>query len=373
MRAVERGPSRPARRGVSRAIVIAALLSVSCASLPARRQASSVKPARADVQRTAVLARAQVWQSVDVRRADLLAGPRLSNGFARGATVTCDYLDKKLSGLSPKFACRMSNGDELKVKYGGANGEVYGELLATRLLWALGFGADAMYPVNVICRGCPQPLGGIERPGGEYRFDPAVVERKLAGAEWPEKDESGWSWQELAETTPARGGAPKAQRDALTLLAVFMQHTDSKPQQQRILCLGGVEEGACSRPFLMVSDVGLTFGTASLTNANDVSGANLERWRTTPVWRDETGCVGNLDKSFSGTLHRPVISEAGRRFLAVLLQQLSDAQLHDLFEVARVNLRVREPGRALSGFPAIDEWVAAFKQKRDEVVAKRCA
>jgi len=48
-------------------------------------------------------------------------------------------------------------------------------------------------------------------------------------------------------------------------------------------------------------------------------------------------------------------------------------QLHDLFEVARVNLRVREPGHALSGFPSVDEWVSVFKQKRDEIVSKRCA
>jgi hypothetical protein len=353
-------------------VAILAVFSVSCVSLPARRQASSVKSGRPD-PRAAVLARAQVWHSVDVAKANLIAGPGGAGGFARNALVTCDYLDKKLGGLSPKFACRLPNGDELKVKYGGTNGEVYGELLATRLLWALGFGADTMYPVNVVCRGCPRPLGGIERPGGEYRFDPAVVERKMAGHEWPPDSESGWSWRELAEITPARGGAPRAHRDALTLLAVFMQHSDSKPQQQKILCLDGIEEGTCSRPFLMVSDVGLTFGAASMANSNEASGVNLARWRETPVWRDEPGCVGNLSKSFSGTLDKPVIGEAGRRFLAVLLQQLSDAQLRDLFAVARVNLRMREPGHALSGFPSIDEWVSVFKQKRNEVVSKRCA
>lgn len=348
---------------------------MSCASLPSRRQGSSAKAAerKAEEPRTAVLARAQVWQQVDVRKADLLTGPVVEGSFARNATVTCEYLDKKLGGLTPKFACKLPDGDELKVKYGGANGEVYGELLATRLLWALGFGADAMYPVNVICRGCPRQFAGIERPNGEYRFDPAVVERKMAGKEWPLKDESGWSWKEFAEIAPARGGAPRAHRDALTLLAVFMQHSDSKPQQQRILCLGGIVEDTCSRPFLMISDVGLTFGTASRANDNDPSSVNLTRWRDTPVWRDEPGCVGNINKSFSGTLDRPVIGEDGRRFLAGLLQQLSDAQLHDLFEVARVNLRVREPGRALSGFPTIEEWVSAFKQKRDEISSKRCA
>jgi hypothetical protein len=358
--------------------VVAALLTivgVSCASLPSRRQSSSVKAAarKATETRQSVLARAQVWQQVDVGSADMLTGPVVEGRFARNATVTCDYIDKKLGGMTPKFACKLPDGGELKVKYGGANGEVYGELLATRLLWALGFGADAMYPVNVVCRGCPRAFAGIERPGGEYRFDPAVVERKMAGTEWPAKDQSGWSWMELAEIQPARGGAPRSQRDALTLLAVFLQHSDSKPEQQRILCLGGLHEETCNQPFLMISDVGLTFGAASRSNDNDPSSVNLQRWRSTPVWRDAPGCVGNIDKSFSGTLARPVIGEEGRLFLANLLQQLSDAQLHDLFEVARVNLRVREPGRALSGFPSLDEWVSAFKQKRQEILSKSCA
>ena len=154
----------------------------------------------------------------------------------------------------------------------------------------------------------------------------------------------------------------------------MIQHTDTKPQQQRILCLGGVSaSGGCNQPFLMVSDVGLTFGTASRANANETSGVNLERWRATSVWKDAPGCVGNIDKSFTGTLHEPVISEGGRRFLATLLQQLSDRQLQDLFTVARVTLRVREPGHALSGFPSVGEWVSAFKAKRDEIVSKRCA
>ena len=254
---------------------VTVLFSVSCASLPARRQSSPVKPTRSerrDDQRAAVLARAQVWRSTDVGKADLMAGPRGAGSFTRNATITCDYLDKKLSGLSPKFACRLANGDELKVKYGGNNGEVYGELLATRLLWALGFGADTMYPVNVICRGCPREFAGIERPNGEYRFDPALVERKMAGTEWPSGQDSGWSWREFAEVTPARGGAPKAHRDALTLLAVFLQHTDSKPQQQRIVCLGGVDDGACNRPWT----------DASIEPITTRSGP----WRSSP-----TGCA----------------------------------------------------------------------------------
>jgi len=100
---------------------------------------------------------------------------------------------------------------------------------------------------------------------------------------------------------------------------------------------------------------------------------NLAAWSNTPVWQDASSCVGNLPKSFTGTLGEPVISEQGRRFLAGLLQQLSDAQIRDLFEAARVTLRVRDPGNARSGFPTSDEWMAAFKQKRAEIVNRRCA
>jgi hypothetical protein len=324
--------------------------------------------------RARIIARAQVWRPTNIRSMDIKKGPQRAGAFAPRTIVDCDFVDKKLDGNSPKFACRIGAHDEVKVKYGGTNGEVYGEVLATRLLWALGFGADAMYPVNVICRGCARSFGGIARSGDEYRFDPAVIERKMEGAELEIEGRPGWSWAELDQIDTASRGAPKAHRDALKLLAVFLQHTDSKAQQQRIVCLGslGPTTRSCDRPFLMISDVGLTFGGAARTNPNEV-GVNLERWRRKPVWKDREGCVGNLPRSFTGTLDDPVISEAGRRFLANLLAQLSERQIRDLFEVARVNLRLRAPGHVESGYSSVDEWVQAFKQKRNEISERRCA
>jgi hypothetical protein len=277
-----------------------------------------------------------------------------------------------MTGTTPKFTCRLADGDEVKVKYGGNNGEVYGELLATRLLWALGFGADRMYRVSVVCDGCPAEYGGIRDPQGKQRFSPALIERKFDGKEWGDKGE-GWAWPELNQVQPDAGGAPREQRDALALLAVFLQHSDSKAEQQRIVCLGESGKQDCERPFLLVQDVGVTFGRASKTNANDTSSVNLDAWRKTPVWRDGPGCVGNLPKSFKGTLGNPVISEAGRAFLAGLLTQLSDSQLADLFEAALVTQRLRQPGHAQSGFPSVDEWVSAFKDKRQQIVDRRCS
>ena len=122
----------------------------------------------------------------------------------------------------------------------------------------------------------------------------------------------------------------------------------------------------------MVNDLGLTFGRASRTNANDESAANLVGWSGTPVWKGDTGCVGNLARSLTGTLHDPIISEEGRRFLSSLLEQLTDRQLHDLFAVARFDLRPRSPASGRSGFPAIQEWVDAFKEKRRQIAERRC-
>jgi hypothetical protein len=354
---------------VRRLIRVSAVI-FTLASLAAIRLSAADEPA----PRASVIRRAQIWTASNISTRNLAEGPRGPGAFAPGETVRCKYVSKELSGNSPKFACLAGPDDELKVKFGGTNGEVYAELLATRLLWALGFGADRMYRVTVICEGCPKEFGGIARPGGESRFSPALVERKLAGDEWDGEGGSGWAWNELELVQSEHGGATREHRDALTLLAVMLQHTDNKPQQQRILCLGELKRsGTCARPLLMLSDVGLTFGRASYTNVNEASGANLSGWLKTPVWRDAVGCVGNLPRSLTGTLHYPVIGEQGRAFLARLLTRLSDRQLTDLFESAAVTHRLREPGRARSGFPAVAEWVSAFKDKRQQIVDRRCA
>src|SRR5207247_620902 len=81
----------------------------------------------------------------------------------------------------------------------------------------------------------------------------------------------------------------------------------------------------------------------------------------------------NLPKSLTGTLVDPPISEEGRQFLADLLVQLSDEQLRGMFEAARVQLRLRNQTDVFSGFATVDEWVSAFKTKRDQIVNRRCS
>ena len=172
----------------------------------------------------------------------------------------------------------------------------------------------------------------------------------------------------------AAGGAPRAQRDALKLLAVFVQHTDNKPSQQRLVCVdekAGGEHGACVHTVMIVNDLGKTFGRSNLFNRDPVGSVNLEQWSAAHIWSDKggkTACIGDLAPSQTGSLEYPVISEAGRAFLSGLLAQLSDAQLRDLFEVSRFAERIGGAAHPAT----VDEWLEAFKKKRGEIASRTC-
>jgi hypothetical protein len=318
--------------------------------------------------------RAQLWSPMDISSLDLRAGPEGHDAFEPNQVVTCEYVERKLHGSSPKFACAIAPGDVVKIRYGIHNREVQASVLATRLLWALGFAADRVYPVQVRCRGCSSdPWNRPDRVRDEHLFAPAVIEERPDGLEMnDEHGKAGWNWSELDLVDESLGGAPPAQRDALKLLAAFMQHTDTKREQQRLLCLSGglVAAGQCGKPFLLLHDVGLTFGHANAFNAAGSASVDLDSWARTPVWKDADACVGHLSKSLTGTLENPRISEAGRLFLANLLEQLSDQQLYDLFEVAGVE-RDRDSESA-SADRRISQWVAAFKHKRNEIALACC-
>jgi len=321
--------------------------------------------------RATFLRAAQVWIPTNVSEKDLRAGPAVKGALPPDTMIACEYVERKLDGNSKKFYCRR-DGEVVKIRYGRDNGEVEGSVLSSRLLWALGFGADADYPVRVACKGCSDdPFATPHRSSGEHTFDVATMELKPPGHEM-HGDPDGWSWAELTMVNAADGGAPRNQTDALKLLAVLIQHTDNKAIQQKLQCEpGGLSKGRCTKPFLLIHDVGLTFGQANYLNRDVTGSVNFDLWKATPIWRDKATCIGHLAQSSTGTMSDPKISEAGRAFLAGLLDQLSDRQLHDLFEVGHVERRSRRPGT--NEPPAsVDEWVQAFLQKRAEIDGTRC-
>ena len=339
-------------------------------------------------ERKQVMERARVWQAIDTSALDLIKGPALLPGQRIGAESTCIFVypAKPLTGMTPKFRCALSKNDEIKVKYGEKNGEVYAEVAASRLLWALGFKADVMAPTRVTCRDCPEdPFAASSTDWQRGRptdvatrvVDPAIIEREVIGKAVEVKDFEGWAWPELDQIRERGGGATRAQIDALKLIAVFIQHSDSKPGQQELVCAdvrvrkdaGGNE--TCASAWLVVKDLGGSFGKATLLNTSKM---RLGDWDGAGIWKEGQKCVGDLSRSLTGSLDNPVISEAGRRFLAGRLTQLSDRQIRDLFTVSRVEKR----GEEITGADgrkrkvAVDDWVRVFKRKRAEIVSARC-
>ena len=339
-------------------------------------------------ERQQVMERAHVWRSLNTSSLDLIKGPVLPASQRIPAHVTCTFVypSKPLGGMTPKFQCDLGKDDVVKVKYGEKNGEVYAEVAASRLLWALGFQADVMYPARVTCRNCPaDPFAasaanwqrGSPTDVSTREFDPAVVERESGSAvEVPGYE--GWAWPELDKISPRGTGATRAELDALKLLAVFIQHSDSKPGQQEIVCQEGRKQKdakgneTCAEAWLVIKDLGGSFGKATRLNSSKMK---LEDWDGAGIWKDAKQCVGDMPRSFTGSLEDPKISEAGRRFLAQRLALLSDRQVRDLFTVSNVVER-GETIAAADGSKrpvTVDDWVRVFKRKRSEIAAARCA
>lgn len=115
----------------------------------------------------------------------------------------------------------------------------------------------------------------------------------------------------------------------------------------------------CTSPWLVVKDLGTTFGKATALNNSSM---DLNDWSGARIWREGAPCVGDLSKSMTGSLDNPRISEEGRKLLADRLLLLGDRQIRDLFRAAMAERR----GGSL------DDWVRIFKRKRDEIVQAHC-
>ena len=309
------------------------------------------------------LRRAQVWKPVDVSKMDVLAGPQNEISVPPLAEVSCTYIEpkEKPSGAAKKFLCKTAKGQTVRVKYGKESKEIFAEVAASRLFWALGFYADEYYPVKLKCLRCPEIDPSNPTPE-EKRVDPllefAIIERKFAGISIEEQPDQGWKWSELDDVSAAEGGAPREQIDAFKLLAVFVQHSDAPARNQRLACYNEdldkpdkTGAGRCRRPVLMIQDFGTTFGSG--VDVLHVSKMSFTDWSEREVWdrkaeaeytlrHSQPACIGELTPSRAAGedgLSDPAISEGGRKLLADLLNQLSKEQILNIFRVAGVDRR----------------------------------
>ena len=351
---------------------VLAIALMACARHPAKTTTWPWARSREDYIR-----RSAVWIGGDpatwvhhMRSLDLRNGPPGKDGFAPEALVQCTFVPPRdpdtFSGATPKFLCRRDAHDDVfKVKWGADNGEVYADVAGTRLFWALGFPADRVYPVRVECTGCADDPWRDPTPHPGHvpsLFTPAIVERQFEGVTIEEYPHQGWTWSELAIVDPSVGGAPRTHVDALRLLGAFVQHRDTKADNQRLVCPPDATVRAhgkldCRRPVMFIDDLGSAFGGPTLLTFTVKM--SLASWVKRPLWKDPARCIADVTSEPDAThgLDYPQIGEGGRRFLATLLSAFTDRQIRTIFAAARGDQR-----------GAVSQWLTQFKRRRQEVL-----
>ena len=315
-------------------------------------------------RRNDALSRAKVFRDEPFNAGSIDFAVDPNRSVVEPTLTTCKYKPDPVSGTTPKFDCELPSGEKVKVKYGGSQ-EIPSEVAATRLLHALGFGADRLSRVDVVrCHGCPiQPFhtrallemlnldGYVDQriDYSSYRdFKMVSVERNLDGEAIEAGNERGWSFHELDTINPARGGATLAEIDALRLMAIFLHHWDNKSSNQRLTC-EGAETTDCEHPLAMIQDVGSEFGPKKV---------DIDNWRAKPVWHDSAKCVVSMRGMpyNGGTFEDVAISEGGRHLLGERLRQLSAHQIERLFTAA--------------GLEEVPAWTAAFQDRVRQIVQR---
>ena len=319
----------------------------------------------ADDRRRDALRRASVRLPADVG-----AGFDVGVGLSRPDMVTCRFLRALPTGTSAKFDCVLEGGEVVKIKY-SRNPEIQAEVAATRLVSALGFGADHVVIVpRLRCHGCPRfpfltmqllsprladrIIGQHGYEDGYTDFEWVALEHRFPAPAIETATTKGWAWWELRESA-----APAGELDALRLLAVFLAHWDNKSENQRLVCLDrpAAADRACDHPFALMQDLGATFGPRKV---------NLARWRELPIWNDRSACELSMRRLpfGGGTFPDVTVSEEGRVRLGRQLAAVSDAEVRGVFEAARFP----EFHSATDDSRDLEAWTRAFRHRVDQIL-----
>jgi hypothetical protein len=252
---------------------------------------------------------AQFWvEPADPSSRDLFWGPG-GREHAPRPDERWEFLerDNKTWGFSPGFDVKDSRGITWSVKQGP---EAQSEIVASRLLWAIGYHQPPTYYVRQWTMHGERWAG----PKDAARFRPNL----------PWMDRKGpWSWHDgpFTGTQPWRG--------ALVMMAL-LGNSDLKPSQNTIYELEGPREGA--RRWYVMRDVGQAFGESGMIwpKRNDI-----EAWEKEPFLEGlrEDGTVRFNYSGLWRELFRNLRPD-DVRWAAERLARLSDRQLEDAFRAA---------------------------------------
>lgn len=264
--------------------------------------------------------------------------------------------------------------------------EVFTEIAASRILWALGFPADHEYPVKTAaCVGCSaDPFKDDSKDNKALLHDtPATFDIATVGREkpWdeidPENDET-WSWRDAA-TFYGNGQWTREQQvqfDAYRLALGLFTYHNAIDVQNRLACAEWKPDATnpriCLKPMVFVQDLGSTFGKDGFfTNPR----GSFKDWQSQTVFKKLATC--ELRHALEGD-RRPL--KEAQDLLIQRLQSFDRERVKTIFTVARFQLMDQEQLQRLrsSGAPdvaeaALNEWTDTFMNRIAEIrTAQNC-
>jgi len=252
--------------------------------------------------------KAIMWESVNVAERDLFAGPGGEEMRPDLSKIT--FIKEEKKGASKKYRIKDAAGRVWVAKIGR---EAKPETAAVRLMWALGYKTEVNYLVPTLIipgKGVFQDVRLEARPDEVERLD-----------EWQWKDNP------FVGTNEFQG---------LKMMMVFFNNWDIVDVQNKILHVDGADG---KELHYIISDLGATFG--KLGNNNLFIVYRIGRKTNNPTKYIDSSFIddvkdGKIDLAYKGKnrdLFDDVTVEQGR-WLADLLNQLTDKQIEDAFRAA---------------------------------------
>jgi len=267
----------------------------------------------------------------DIQSRDLFYGP---GGKKHEPQLPVEFLREEKHGASPKFDVRDRRGDKWRLKLGE---EAQPEVVATRLLWAIGYNTNENYffkelqisDLDHLHRG-----QNFLQAGGEVRQ--ARLQRHADG----EKKIGSWSWRHnLFQGSREFNG--------LRVMMALISNWDLADDNNAIYR----DEHDPSRTLYEVSDVGASFGMSGKSYTDALSKNNLGAYRRSKFVAKVTADYVDFDfpthppifyvfnfPLFFGHLRMHWIGQhiprSDAKWIGSLLAQLSPDQIRDAFRAA---------------------------------------
>jgi hypothetical protein len=278
-----------------------------------------------------------LWQAPkDIRARDLFYGPGGKDHFPRS---TYSFTKEVLHGTNPKFDVRDENGIKWGVKMGI---EARPEVVATRLVWAVGYSTNEDYFLPQIhVENFPARLHrgqNLVSSGGN------VPNVRLKRYSKGEKKVGTWQWRNnpFAGTRDLNG---------LRVMMALINNWDLTDDNNSVYLEKHPEPRAGPEEVYMVSDLGASFGATGRSWPRTKAKGNLESYRhsrfitkVTPEYVDFNVPTRpaiifffSLPEFISRLQLRWIgkrIPRGDARWVGQLLAQLSSAQIRDAFRAA---------------------------------------